>query len=131
MENERFDTLTRDLGRGSNRRLALKGLLGFGVAALGGASRLGETSAARRGFGGPSLPTPEPDPCGCGPNTTCIGGLCFASCIACLCGSCTVVPGRGSFCVEEAYETSGSCEGACESGFACDGGDLCMKPCAG
>jgi hypothetical protein len=135
MENERFDTLTREMGKGSNRRLALKGLLGFGVAALGGASRLGETSAARRGFAGPGRHAEEPcadgcsESCSCGPNKTCIGGLCFAPCIGCECGACTSVPGHGSVCSNDVYATDGPCAGICDSGYACDGGNLCLKPC--
>lgn len=134
MDTDRFDALTRTIGHGISRRAALKGLLGFGAAAAGAVRLTVGTDAARRGFSGPKLPpstpTPGPDPCGCGPNLTCIGGLCFAMCIECVCGSCTLVPGLGSFCTDADYATSGSCEGICEAGYACDGGTICMKPCA-
>lgn len=130
MDDARFDSLTRGLGAAVNRRAALKGLLGLGAASVGIGRLADGADAARRGYSGPKLPTPAPDPCGCGPNTTCIGGVCFASCIGCACGSCTLVPGRGLFCTEADYATSGSCNGICEAEYGCDGGNICMKPCS-
>jgi hypothetical protein len=133
--SERFDALARRLGNATNRRAALKGLLGFGAATVGVARLSSGTDAARRGFAGPWRPESEPctdgcsETCSCGPNKICIGGLCFAPCIACACGACTLVPGHGSVCSNDVYATDGPCAGICDSGYACDGGSLCLKPC--
>jgi hypothetical protein len=129
MENRRFDALTRSLAAGGSRRAVLKGLLGIGAAAVGGGALAGDVDAARRGFAGPRLPLGRPCTNGCPPNHTCIDGLCFDPCIGCACGACTLVPGRGSFCSNDVYATSGSCAGNCDAGYACDGANLCMKPC--
>lgn len=135
MESERFDALARKLGSATNRRTALKGLLGFGVATVGAARLSSGAEAARRGYAGPLRPAPEPcadgcsESCSCGPNKICIGGLCFAPCIGCQCGACTLVPEHGSVCSNDVYATDGSCAGICDSGYACDGGNLCLKPC--
>lgn len=133
MDTDRFDALTRTMGHGTSRRAALKGLLGLGAASVGAVRLTAGADAARRGFSGPKLPaptpTPGPDPCECDPNQECIGGLCFLFCTGCPCDSCTLVPDVGSFCTQDAYATSGSCEGICEAGYACDGGSICMQPC--
>jgi hypothetical protein len=61
MDDRKFDTLTRQAGAG-NRRGFLKVLLGLGGTAVISAALLGDTDAARRGFSGPSLPSPTPTP---------------------------------------------------------------------
>lgn len=135
MESNRFDALTRTLGNATNRRTALKGLLGFGAATVGAARLSSGTGAARRGFAGPWRPAAEPctdgcsESCSCGPNKTCIGGLCFAPCTGCQCSGCTFIEGQGSFCSNDAYDTDGPCAGICAAGYACAVGSLCMKPC--
>jgi hypothetical protein len=131
LDDDRFDALARTLGNATSRRAALKGLLGLGAAAVGVVQLAPEADAARRGFSGPNWPTPAPDPapCSCGPNKTCIDGLCFASCTGCECDGCTFIEGQGSFCSDEAYDTDGPCAGKCAAGYACAVGSLCMKPC--
>lgn len=138
MESERFDALTRRMGNATDRRAALKGLLGLGAATIGVARLSSGANAARRGYSGPRWPEPEPcagdcgesESCDCSPNHTCIGGLCFLSCTdACGCETCTFIPGKGSFCIVELYGTPSLCEGICKSGYACNGGHLCLKPC--
>ncbi len=57
MDDRRFDSLTRALAQGTNRRSILKGLLGFGSGALAGGVGL-DAKAARR-------PTPAPKPISC------------------------------------------------------------------
>ncbi len=61
MDDRRFDSLTRSIAVGRNRRDVLKRLLGVGVAAVAVAA-LPEhaTEAARRGFSGPTFPTFTP-----------------------------------------------------------------------
>jgi hypothetical protein len=138
MDDRRFDALTRTLAQHRTRRQVLTGLAGAGIASLAAVVRSGEDAqAARRGFSGPKFPLPTPvpctdscsDACPCAPNHVCIGGMCFAPCIGCACGACTLVPGHGSVCANEAYATSGSCQGICDAGYACDGASLCIKPC--
>jgi len=65
MDDNRFDSLTRQLGAGSSRRSLLKGLLGFVAVAATGLVVHDQTRAARRGFSGPPFPgvhTPTPIP---------------------------------------------------------------------
>lgn len=136
MESRRFDALTRKLGSATNRRTTLKGLLGFAAASAGAVRLTPGADAARRGFSGPRWPMQEPCTgdcdvsCNCGPNKTCIDGLCFGPCTGCECLGCTFIEGRGSFCSDEAYDTDGPCAGQCAAGYACAFGSLCMKPCS-
>ena len=83
VDDRQFDSITKKLASGANRRVALKGLLGIGImtaAGLGGHDRAG---AARRGFSGPSiLPTPAPiciadgQTCSADPAECCSGYCC-------------------------------------------------------
>lgn len=59
MDDHRFDALTRAMASAGTRRRALKGLLAAGSLAVTGMAP-GRTEAARRGFAGPTLPTPKP-----------------------------------------------------------------------
>jgi hypothetical protein len=128
MESDRFAALTRTLAHAASRRSALKGFLGLGMAAIGAASLTPGAGAARRGFSGPKLPTP--DTCSCPPNHVCVGGVCFQLCIECPCGTCSVIPGGGpNLCVEGFYATEGSCVGKCEAGYGCNGQNICLQPC--
>jgi hypothetical protein len=61
MDDQRFDSIARELASSSSRRRALKGFLGIGAVTVAGLAGYGHTDAARRGFSGPSLPlTPTP-----------------------------------------------------------------------
>ena len=137
MDDRRFDALTRTLAQDCTRRQVLTGLAGAGIASLATIVRSSDDAqAARRGYSGPTFPAPAPctngcsEACACAPNHICIGGTCFAPCIGCACGACTLVPGHGSVCSDDAYATSGSCQGICDAGYACDGASLCIKPCS-
>lgn len=100
MDDRRFDSLVQSLAGIRNRRGILKGLLG--VSAGFGAARVaaGETDAARRGFSGPTFPTPTPEPC--------VDGT--AEC---------VIPEGGTsirICHQGTWQT-----------FACVGGQMCIS----
>ena len=58
MDDRRFDSLTRALASGQNRRSVLKGLLGLGGVTLAGSVTAPAAGAARR-------PTPTPKPVSC------------------------------------------------------------------
>lgn len=130
MENDRFDTFARTLARATNRRSAIKGMLGIGMAAIGATRLAPGTDAARRGYSGPPIlaPRPEPEACDCPSNQLCVDGMCFYPCIGCGC-SCTHASSAGWVCTLQVYGTSGSCEGKCEEGYACNGSNICMQPC--
>lgn len=143
MESERFDALTRRLGRASGRRAAIKGLLGLGVASMVGLGAAGESDAARRGFSGPKLPTPEPTPacplgacsetCPCGEGQVCVDGGCFLSCAVspCPCGLCFGISAFSDIyiCVDvNASVRNDAC--TCAQGSVCLGGS-CYPPCFG
>src|SRR5215211_1549935 len=72
MDDKRFDSITRALASGANRRTVLKGLLGLGgIAAVGSVARdQNPTGAARR----PTNPSPTPVKCP-GQQTPC-GNTC-------------------------------------------------------
>ena len=63
MDDRKFDTLARELGR-RNRRGFLKAMLGIGGVAVSGTLVVTDAAAARRGLSGPNLPnsttTPTP-----------------------------------------------------------------------
>ncbi len=61
MDDRRFDMLARELGR-RNRRGFLKAMLGIGGVAVSGTLVVTDAAAARRGFSGPTFPTPPPPP---------------------------------------------------------------------
>ncbi len=70
MDDRRFDSLTKSLAAGANRRTLLKGLLGLGGAATAGSILLDDDAdAARR-------PTPTPKPPSCPGQQTPVGGQC-------------------------------------------------------
>jgi hypothetical protein len=60
MDDRRFDELARRLGGG--RRRFLKQIVGLGGAAVVGRLAIDDAGAARRGYGGPSIPAPGPGP---------------------------------------------------------------------
>ena len=64
MDDRKFDTLARELGR-RNRRGFLKAMLGIGGVAVSGTLVVTDAAAARRGFSGPTFPTPPPPPPPC------------------------------------------------------------------
>ena len=60
MDDRRFDAFIRALDSGSSRRTVMRGLLGLGVGAATASVASERASAARRGFAGPTFPTPKP-----------------------------------------------------------------------
>ena len=70
MDERRFDSLVRSLASGTSRRSMLKGILGFGGAALTGGVLLDQPAdAARR-------PSPAPKPVTCPGRQTPVNGVC-------------------------------------------------------
>jgi hypothetical protein len=63
MDNRRFDALVQSFAQRRNRRTVLKSMFGLGASAVAFRGMAGETEAARRGFSGPTFPTPTPPPC--------------------------------------------------------------------
>ncbi len=62
MEDRQFDDLTRELGSGMGRRQVLRSAAMLGIAIVAGRGMTGDAEAARRGYGGPALPSSnEPD----------------------------------------------------------------------
>ena len=58
MDDDRFDSVSKTLRKGGNRRSLLKAMLGIGAVTATGAIVHGQTEAARRGFSGPHFPWP-------------------------------------------------------------------------
>jgi hypothetical protein len=116
MDDRRFDSIARSLAEGHSRREVLKGLLGLGgVAAAGIAIASGDVEAARRGFSGPTIPTPPPPPptpVPLPPTPTATGPACVPNCDGVTCGD----DGCGGSC--------GSCSGSTQ----CIAGD-CFRTC--
>jgi hypothetical protein len=69
MDDRRFDSFVKTVATRSNRRRLLTGMLGLGAGAVVASIATDSTEAARRGFAGPTLPTPpamctsDGDPC--------------------------------------------------------------------
>src|SRR5262245_1585574 len=63
MGDRQFDSLVRSLAEIRNRRSVLKGILGVGASIGAASAMVREVDAARRGFSGPTFPTPTPAPC--------------------------------------------------------------------
>ena len=84
MEQDRFDSLAKAVAARSNRRRLLTGILGLGMGAAAGAVVFAPADAARRGFGGPKLPTSTPEPVcieignPCSPESVCCSGCCVS-----------------------------------------------------
>jgi hypothetical protein len=57
MDDRQFDSLVKTFGAASSRRSFLKGLLGIGGIAATGVIVREQAEAARRGYGGPSIPS--------------------------------------------------------------------------
>jgi hypothetical protein len=91
MDDNRFDSIARQLGSGSSRRAVLKGLLGIGGVAAVGLTVHGQTDAARRGFTGPFGPTPVPTPT-CAPD----GAPCNLSNPGACCSQCCTTTDNGA-----------------------------------
>jgi hypothetical protein len=82
MEDHAFDAFTKGFSQGRSRRALLKGILGFGSAAVVGTAAVSGAEAARRGYAGPlpkstvvaGPPTCDPQTCyGC---HQCVGSVC-------------------------------------------------------
>jgi len=155
MDDRTFDALTRTLSQGGSRRKLLKGLLGFGGAVAVTGTVLGDdANAARRGFAGPTFPTPPPcqpscdglscgdDGCGgacaCGEGRTCLSnGSCAISCSdtsecrALGCEACWTTTG-GLFCGNFEPSINNFCQNdsnRCPVGFVCSGSAFCVPLC--
>jgi hypothetical protein len=115
MDSHRFDDIVKTLGHATTRRTLLKALIGLG--SVGAAGRvLQDAEAARRGYSGPTVPTPtEParDDEPIAPET-CPGIVCDGEC-----------------CPKQQTEC---CQGVCCAGTCYDGVLCCpqgMGPCPG
>jgi hypothetical protein len=129
MDSRRFDSLTRSLASSGNRRAVLKGLLGLGGVALGGAG-LHEAGAARRGYTGPPLfqPTPTPTPV-CPPqsSTDCLGAADGCTCASgngqCVQQTCRYpCPGGSGQCGDNPIVPATCCQSFGALGLFCVGG---------
>jgi hypothetical protein len=151
MDDRRFDALARSLATGQSRRQVLKGLLGFGGAAIATAAALPDDArAARRGYGGPALPAPCVPTCdgttcgdnGCGGTCACRHGLvCIEGTALCAwpcfgsdqcSGDCHCDPGI-NVCGSNQLGSSCSFIGDCPTGTFCGqtgfGTAACIAPC--
>ncbi len=117
MDDRRFDSLARSLANGASRRSVLKGMLGFGSAAVAGGVLLdGAAEAARR-------PTPTPTPPKCpGNQIPSANGSCVCPGTApnkCGPACCTAKPGD-----PPSPTHTECCDNACCHG-TCYGEELC------
>ncbi len=115
MDDRRFDALVKSLAAGRNRRSVLKGLLGLGGVAAGGALLENDTQAARR-------PTPTPKPKPCPYPKVLVGGVCT-------CPGSAPHPCGPDCCTEDSVPAplpghSECCDNACCFG-TCYGEELC------
>ena len=109
MDDRRFDLLVKSIGRSTSRRTLLRGMLGIAATAAGvTALRQDQTDAARRGFSGPTFPTPLP---ACGANLT----------------RC------GTVCVDTVSDPTncGGCGNTCDTSTSTCTGGSCVERCAG
>lgn len=109
MDDRRFELLVKSIGRSTSRRTLLRGMLGIAATAAGvTALRQDETDAARRGFSGPTFPTPLP---ACGANLT----------------RC------GTVCVDTVSDPTncGGCGNTCDTSTSTCTGGSCVERCAG
>ncbi len=149
MDDRRFDWLAKGMAQGRSRRSLLKVALGLGAGVTAGTPALQSTEAARRGFSGPTFPSPTPvppvgcaegsSPCGseCCPDndsmccgSTCCYGACYGNNLCCasprvFCGLSSTCCEPGAKCCDnggECYDTSkGECcyDSDCPSGGKC------------
>lgn len=134
MDDRRFDSLTRALASGKNRRGVLKGFVGLGVAAIAGGVVLDSgTEAARR-------PEPTPKPVACpgqqirsGNQCICPDELeqCGPDCCPAEAACCDNTCCYGTCYGEELCCPTGHlvCHGRCGPGECCDDsdcGDRCL-----
>ncbi len=118
MDDRRFDSLTKALASGTNRRTLFKGLLGLGgVTVVGGALADNKADAARR-------PTPTPTPVRCPGNQTPVGGVC--TCPASAPNKCGPDCCTESITIPDTAGYSECCDNACCFGH-CYGEELCCK----
>jgi hypothetical protein len=142
----RFDDLTRVLASGFDRRTIVRGMLSLGGAALAGASLTGGAEAARRGYAGPTFPSPPTpctgglcgDPCeSCAEDQACFENQCFTRCpqpsLDCSCGDCVILEGTGlelcatvigGFCASTA-----DCQQQHGAGWVCADNLQCLHTC--
>ena len=93
MDDRRFDSFAKSVANRSNRRRLLTGMLGLSAGVVVAAIATDSTEAARRGFAGPTLPTP---PSMCNP----VGDPCSAA--SDCCSGCCVSGGGAPFvCADE------------------------------
>lgn len=132
MDDRRFDLLVKSIAASTSRRRLLHGLLGVAATAAGVTGLRGErANAARRGFSGPTFPTPlptpspTPTPLPCGANQTRCGTACVDTMIdPANCGGCGVACGPGGSC------QAGSCTACYPESSGCNqGADCCSGFC--
>ncbi len=149
MDDRRFDSLTKSLAAGANRRSLLKGFLGLSGAAVAGSMWFREdASAARR-----PTPTPKPVTCPgiqvwdgsqcacptgtkCGPDCCQSGGTCCDN--ACCYGNCygeeLCCPTGGIVCDGVCFEGTCCSDDECDEGLVCDTRShtcVCQPDCVG
>ncbi len=118
MDDRRFDDVIRALGSGASRRTVLRGLLGLGAGAATASVASERASAARRGFAGPTFPTPDPTPTP--PPCAQIGDACGAGCCSgnCCDGTCLV---DGACCTDGDCPAGGDCtHPVCSADHVCE-----------
>lgn len=122
MDDRSFDALAKGLAQGRNRRSLLKGLLGFGGAAVAGTLVVSDSDAARRGYPGPlPKPTVAPGPPPCN-DQNCYG------CRECVNGVCT--PNPGELCynhTDQCLTSVCNADGGCSYPFDCRVGIDCCN----
>ena len=131
MDDRRFDNLVKSIATTASRRTVLRGVLGVAASAAGvTALRGSDTDAARRGFSGPTFPTPRPTAtptpsCGAG-QTPCGSGCVDTATDPANCGGCGIACGAGGICQAGSCVACSPDYSGCSQGAECCSG-FCMQ----